>query len=166
MITTWTAHRFGFAQVCVLETRSGIVATRTVHQPDRTHLRVLERGRDESTCVHQVGLPSACISQTESVIYSLCCPNWFFPMENLGRFSQGKPAATDSRHPTLINFRVHAGSFRVSIIHRAVTWTTGPLTCVRDHSCACVYTLGVGHTVSESAQHFGLGKSLTNRPTH
>ena len=40
--------------------------------------------------------------------------------------------------------------FRVSVIHRAWT-TTGSLQCVRDHSCACAYTRGVGHTDSESA---------------
>ena len=33
-------------------------------------------------------------------------------------------------------------------------WTTRSLTCVCDRSCACVYTQGVGHTDSESAQHF------------
>ena len=36
---------------------------------------------------------------------------------------------------------MHAGSFRVFVIHRTPTWTTGSLTCVRDHSCAC-YTHG------------------------
>ena len=30
--------------------------------------------------------------------------------------------------------KVHAGSFRVSVIYRTLTWTTGSLTCVRDHS--------------------------------
>ena len=34
--------------------------------------------------------------------------------------------------------------FSVSVIHRTLTWTTGYLTCVRDHSCACVYTCGLG----------------------
>ena len=29
--------------------------------------------------------------------------------------------------------KVHAGSFRVSVIHRTLTWTTGSLTCVCDH---------------------------------
>ena len=33
-------------------------------------------------------------------------------------------------------------------IHRSLTWTTGALTCVRDHSCSCVYTRGLGHTTS------------------
>ena len=41
-------------------------------------------------------------------------------------------------------FSAHAGSFRVSVIHRTVTRTTGSLTCVRrDHACACVYTRGL-----------------------
>ena len=31
-------------------------------------------------------------------------------------------------------FSVHAGSFRVSVIHRTLTWNTGSLLCVRDHS--------------------------------
>ena len=29
---------------------------------------------------------------------------------------------------------MHAGSFRLSVIHRTLTWTTGSFTCVRDHS--------------------------------
>ena len=53
---------------------------------------------------------------------------------------------------------MHAWSFRVSLILRTLTSTTGSL-CVRD-SYACVYT-GVGHTDIVSAQHFWLGK-LTN----
>ena len=36
--------------------------------------------------------------------------------------------------------QVHAGSFRFSIIHWIVTWTTGLLTCIRDHSYAYMYT--------------------------
>ena len=38
---------------------------------------------------------------------------------------------------------MHVGSFRVSVIHRALTWTTGSFTCVCDHSYACVYTQGL-----------------------
>ena len=58
----------------------------------------------------------------------------------------------DQRYPVL---HMHAGSFCLSVIHRTLTWTTGSLTCVRDHSYACVYTRGgVGHKDSESAQHF------------
>ena len=36
------------------------------------------------------------------------------PVGNSGSFAQGKPAATESCYPTLINYKVHAGSFRVS----------------------------------------------------
>ena len=63
-----------------------------------------------------------------------------FPMGNVGCFPQTTPAATESRYPSIIHLKVHDGSFRVSIIHRALTWTTRSLTCVRDHSYACVYT--------------------------
>ena len=41
-------------------------------------------------------------------------------------------------HPSVS--KVHAGSFPVYVIQRTLTWTTGSLTCVRDHSYACVYT--------------------------
>ena len=79
-------------------------------------------------------------------------PHWEF---RVGFPPQGKPAATEPRYPTVIDYKVHARSFRVSVIHRTLTRTTGSLTCVRDHS----YTVGmhahgvVGHTDSESA-HF------------
>ena len=47
-------------------------------------------------------------------------------------------------------FSVHAGSFHVSIIHRTLIWNTGSLTCVHDHSCACIYTRELGTpTVSQ-----------------
>ena len=79
------------------------------------------------------------------------------PMGNLGCFRQGKPAATESRYPTLL--KVHAGSFHVSIIHqinsdmdcRIFNVRTWFFFCVRVHT-------GVGHTYSESAQHFWLRK--------
>ena len=46
------------------------------------------------------------------------------------------------------------------LVHQTLTWTTGCLTCVSDHSyaCVCIHT-GVGHTNSESAQHFWLSKT-------
>ena len=56
-------------------------------------------------------------------------------------------------------FSMHAGSVRVFVIHRTLTWTTGSLMwsflCVRIHT-------GLGNTDSESAQHFWLGKTLKN----
>ena len=39
----------------------------------------------------------------------------------------------------LINYQVHVGYFRISAV--LLTLTTGSLTCVRDSSYACVYTL-------------------------
>ena len=51
-------------------------------------------------------------------------------MGTSGRFPQGKPAASESRYPTLINYKVYAGSFRVFVIHRTLTWTTGSVMCV------------------------------------
>ena len=47
-------------------------------------------------------------------------------------------------------FPIHAGSFRVYVVHRTLTWTTWSLTCVRDHSYAGVYTRGLcSPTVSQ-----------------
>ena len=40
--------------------------------------------------------------------------------------------------------KAHAGSLRVSVIHQTQTWTTGSLACIRDCSCVCVYTRGLG----------------------
>ena len=45
----------------------------------------------------------------------------------------------EPRYPVL---QVHAGSFRVSVIHRTLTWTTRFLTCARDPVYARVYTRG------------------------
>ena len=72
------------------------------------------------------------------------------PIGNLGRF-QGKPAAT-----TLINYKVHAGSFHVSKIHRTLTWTTGSLTCLCGHSYACIYTQGCGTPTASQNNIFDL----------
>ena len=60
-------------------------------------------------------------------ILQLYCPIGIYPMGNLGCFSRGKSAGTESRfQPT-----VHAGCFSFSIIHRTLTWTAGPLTCAQ-----------------------------------
>ena len=46
-----------------------------------------------------------------------------------------------------------------SVIHRTLTWTTGSSACVRDHSCAWVYTRGLGtltasqHNMFDSEKH-------------
>ena len=82
-------------------------------------------------------------------------------MGNSGRFPQGKPTATESIYPALISYKEHAGPFRVSIIHRSLTWTTGSLTCERDLSYACVYTRGLGTLTASQHNIFDSGK-LTN----
>ena len=84
------------------------------------------------------------------------------PMGNSGRFPQGNPAATESRYPTLIHYEVHAGSFRASILHRTLTWTTGSLTCVRDHSYTCVYTRGLGTPTTCQHNVFDLEETIIN----
>ena len=87
-------------------------------------------------------------------LYTLLSQWEFLPWE-IWVFPQGKPAVTELRYPTLINYKVHAGSFPVSVIHRPLTWTTGSLMCVRDNSYTCVRIhTEVRHTDSESAQHF------------
>ena len=47
--------------------------------------------------------------------------------------------------------QVHAGSFHLSIIHQTLTmtWTTGSLMCIHDHSYACLYTWGLGTLMSQ-----------------
>ena len=75
----------------------------------------------------------------------------------MGLFSHGKfrslfPKESQlQQSPTIINYKVHSGSIRVSVIHRTRTWSTGSLTCVRDHSCACVYTRGL--STPTTSQH-------------
>ena len=49
--------------------------------------------------------------------------------------------------------KLHAGSLHVSIIHHTLTWTTGSLACVCDHSCTCVHTQGLG-TPTASQHNF------------
>ena len=73
----------------------------------------------------------------------------------------GNPAVTVSHYLTLIKYKVHAGSFRISVIHRTLTWTTGSLTCVHDRSCACVYTRGLGTLTACQHNIFDFEK-LTN----
>ena len=67
-------------------------------------------------------------------------------------------ATAGARARTVLNpfLQVHAGSFHVSVIHQTLTWTTGFLMCIRDHSYACMYTRGLG-TLTTS--HFLLGKT-------
>ena len=53
-----------------------------------------------------------CYSLVEAVSRTVPLFCWgFFTMGNPGRFPQGKPAATESRYPFLINYKVPAGVF-------------------------------------------------------
>ena len=54
----------------------------------------------------------------------------------------------EQRYPVL---QVHAMSCRVNVVHRSLTWTTGSLTCVCDHSDACMYTRGL--STPRTSQH-------------
>ena len=69
---------------------------------------------------------------------------------NLGHLTRVRlQQPQEQRYPVLL---VHAGSFHVFVIHRtlSLTWTTGSLTGIRDHSYVCVYTMGLGTpTVSQ-----------------
>ena len=82
----------------------------------------------------------------------------YYPFREIraGLPGYGYSSCKSRAYPVL---QVHAGSFRISIICRSLTWTTGSFTCVCDHSYACVYTRGVWHTDNESAQHFWLKNS-------
>ena len=52
--------------------------------------------------------------------------------------------------------QVHAGSFRVSVNHRTLTWTIGIFnwTCVPAHSFACEYTRGLGTPTASQHNKF------------
>ena len=58
------------------------------------------------------------------------------------------------------HFLVLAASFRGSVIHQTLTWTTGSLTCVRHHSYAYVYTWGLGTLTAR--QHISDSEELTS----
>ena len=76
-------------------------------------------------------------------------------MGNSGRFPQGKPAATESRYPNLINYKAHAGSFPVSGTNPLNSDMNYRIFNVRTQFFCVRINTGVGHTTdSESAQHF------------
>ena len=83
---------------------------------------------------------SVCLSIYLSIYLSiqLFCNIWF-SLYTLLAFS-GIQQQQEQRYAVL---QVHAGSFRVSGIHRPLTWTTESLTCVRDHIILmCAFTHG------------------------
>ena len=55
--------------------------------------------------------------------------------------------------------QVHAGSFRVCVIHGNLTWTAGSLTCVRDLPYAFVYTRELG--TPTASQHIFDSENLS-----
>ena len=92
--------------------------------------------------------------EKEKKITQLSCPNAMHGKLEL--LSPGGKQAAIVRH--YLGFYIFflppcVQCFRVSVIHQTLTWTTVSLTCVRDHSCACAYTQGLGNT-DESAQYF------------
>ena len=75
---------------------------------------------------------------------------------NSGCFPLGKQAAIVRCYQGLFCFSC-VQRFRVSVIHRTLTWTTGSLTCVRSY--ACVYTWG---WATPTSQH----NILTQKNSH
>ena len=84
-------------------------------------------------------------------LYTLLSQWEFFTWEIRVAFPKKSQLQQSRAIQPLINYKVHAGSFRVSITHRTLTWTTGYLTCAPAHSYACVYTRGLG--TSTAIQH-------------
>ena len=70
-----------------------------------------------------------------------CCCLFFLHLPtlsgNLGHLSW-------VRLPQLQSYKCVLGLFVFFVTHRTLTWITGSLKCVRDHSHACVYTFGLG----------------------
>ena len=113
-----------------------------------------------SICRNRVGLTAGGIE-----LFYLFLVHFVDPKGNSGGFPQGKPATTESRYPTLnINYKVHAGSFPVSVTHRTLIMDYMILNVrtVRDRCYVGVYNTGVGHTDKESAQHFDSDKLSPN----
>ena len=94
-------------------------------------------------------------------VYTLLSQCHVFPHGKFGSLSPKKAKCNRVALPnpnsyTSSNYKVYAGSG--SCFHKpleTLTWTTGSLTCARDHSYAwCIHTGAVGQTDSESAQLF------------
>ena len=88
-------------------------------------------------------MPNLQTTETVFMYFVHCLSQWeFLPREIRVAFpKESQLQQSRATQPSLI--KAQAGSFRVSIIHRTLTCTTGALTCVRDPSYACVYTRGV-----------------------
>ena len=94
------------------------------------------------------------------MLYTLIIPFGKFGPLYLGKKTTQQ--LQEQRYPVL---QVHAGSFRVSVIHRTLTWTTGSVTsCVRDHSGGwahrqrvSTFLTGKKITIFVSCAHDGAG---------
>ena len=99
----------------------------------------LSRKRQPPTRMPQQKTSPALIVLDHRIITSLV------PMQctgNSGCFPRGKRAAIGRRSPVFWLCVSCVQCFRDSTIHRTLTRTTGSLTCVRDHSYACICTHG------------------------
>ena len=89
------------------------------------------------------------------ILYTLLSQMELFPWEIRVAFPLRKPAAkTESRYPTLINYKEHAGYFPVSIIHRTLIWTAVSLTCARSHSCYTRTPTASQHNIFDSKKTY------------
>ena len=73
-----------------------------------------------------------------------CCKHLLIPFGKFGPPYLGKAVAAARAALPMQSYNCMLDLFRVSVIHRTLTWTPGSLTCVRDHSLACIYTQGLG----------------------
>ena len=81
-----------------------------------------------------------------------------------GLLSPGKASSHSTAIPNVfVCFSCAVRCFRVSVIHRTLTWTTGSLTCVGHHSYACVLHVQGGwvHRQRVNIAFCRLGKTLT-----
>ena len=98
-----------------------------------------------------------CVYKPFSFFYYYCVLFFALCIHFINPFWVRLQQPQQQRYPVL---QVHAGSFRVSIIHQTLTWTTWSLTCVRDQFYACVYTQGLQGTPAASQQIFDSEKLL------
>ena len=94
-------------------------------------------------CLYVSVFVSVCVqlSLTYFILYTVL--KLLFLSGNLGHLTWVRLQQPQEQRYTVL--QVHAGSFHVSVFHQPLTWTTGSLTCVHDHSYACVYAQGLAH---------------------
>ena len=88
-------------------------------------------------------------------VHICICPNGISPVRNSGCLPRGNQLRqSGATQPT-----VHAGCFRVSIIHRTLIWTTASLTWAQMLS-ACDCTQGCTDNVRDSAFEADPGRKV------